>query len=190
LVRHRIGVSIDQRTQRANSKEYLGKLATHNHFITPPSVAELIKHGDIGIDSAFDDYYRMSEQIYNSLLEAGISEDDARYHMPHNAETSMNFKVIYKALMHICSVRLCHMMQSEMVEIVRLMKQAVDEYDELLGSWLKPTCLISKICNRNENNPMEGYPLGKCDLTITQEISPREVDNTFSLTKFSKDATK
>jgi thymidylate synthase (FAD) len=193
LVRHRIGVSIDQRTQRANSKEYLGKLATNKHYILPPAILSLFDRDAFEMRTFKDElnnYFYKAEGLYDELLSLGISEDDARYIMPHNAETSMNFKVIYKALMHICSVRLCSVMQSEIIEVTRLMKKAVDEYDELLGSWLKPVCLNQGWCNRNENNPNEDNPKGVCHFTIDGTIPVRNADNTFNLTKFSKDGTK
>ena len=189
LVRHRIGVSIDQRTQRANCKEYLGRFYRGKHFILPPSFNNLpnVKNG---VTQALHNLFCNAEIVYNLLVENGISEDDARYVIPHGAETSMNFKVIYKALMHMCSVRLCSVMQGEIIEITRLMKMAVDEYDELLGSWLKPTCAITGICNRNENNPNNENPKGVCHFTIDGTVPARKRDDTFSLTKFSKDGTK
>ena len=184
IVRHRIGVSIDQKTQRANSKEYLGKFYTDNHFVLPPSFIKN-KFGREIIN-----YFCNAEQIYLKLLEQGISEDDARYIIPQCAETSMNFKVIYKALQHIASVRLCSLMQGEMVECVRLMVECVKEYDGLLGRYLVPNCFNTGVCNRNENNPTDEYPFGVCAHTKNGIVRRRQKDDTFDLTKFSRDTNE
>jgi thymidylate synthase (FAD) len=188
LVRHRIGVSIGQRTQRANSKEYLGNIRKGGHFIIPPSIDELMDENAefrLGIDC----FMLSAQSLYTDLLEAGISEDDARYFMPQNAETSMTFKVIYKSLMDsICSTRLCERMQGETVEVVRLMAQAVKEWNPFLGSYLKPICERFGKCNRNENNPTDDFPMGICSKTINGDIPVRERNDTFNLTrKFTSD---
>jgi thymidylate synthase (FAD) len=187
LVRHRIGVSIGQRTQRANCEEYLGKFWSNGHFSLPPAIRELPK--DCPMHTNIASYFELAEALYNGLVALGISQDDARYIIPHCAETSMTFTVAYKALMHICSVRLCHLMQGEMIEIVRLMRQAVMNWCLPLGARLMPNCAFAKICNRNENNPTDEHPDGICDFTIKKLVPRREPDNTFDLTKFSKDAS-
>lgn len=187
LVRHRIGVSIGQRTQRANSEEYLGMFANGGHFILPPSINKLYNESPFFHQSLM--YYLESAQnLYNHMLETGISEDDARYIIPHCAETSMTFNVNLKSLMDsVCSTRLCHLMQGETVEVVRLMAMCVKEWNPFIGSYLKPYCLKSGKCNRNENNPTDDYPLGVCLKTLHGEIPPRKKNDTFNLTKYSQD---
>jgi thymidylate synthase (FAD) len=187
LVRHRIGVSIGQRTQRANSKEYLGNIRNGNHFIIPPSIADIMKNSPM-IRNNIDNFMLSAQSLYQDFLEAGISEDDARYFIPQNSETSMTFKVIYKSLLDsICSTRLCALMQNETVEVVRLMAQAVREWNPFLGSYLKPICEKFGKCNRNENNPTDEFPNGVCSKTINGEIPVRGRNDTFDLTKYSKD---
>lgn len=188
IVRHRIGVSIDQRTQRANSKEYLGKFETCRHYILPPSIRQIMMDSR-EFREHVTSLMTFSEEMYNRLIGAGISEDEARYIMPHCAETSMNFKIIYKAFMGAASTRLCHMMQGEMVECFRLMHMALIDYDELLGQYVKPICMITGKCNRNENNPTDDQPKGACIYTNNGAVPVRERDDTFDLTKYSKDAS-
>lgn len=190
IVRHRIGVSIDQRTQRANSEEYLGKISDNEHFITPPSIAKLMAH-DADVKAMATEYIMRAQSLYNRLLKENISQDDARYFIPQASESSMNFKVIYKALLDsVCSTRLCHLMQGELVEIVNMMKIAVDKYNPYLGSWLKPFCLKNGRCNRNENNPNDDNPKGVCQFTIDGTIPVRGAKTVFDLTKYSRDASK
>lgn len=188
LVRHRIGVSIDQRTQRANSKKYLGNFWGGKHFIVPPSIRDLFEtNGEL--HKSFLNYMMHAEGLYNDFCDAGISEDEARYIIPQASETSMNFKVVWKALLDsVCSTRLCHLMQGEMVEVVKMMAVCAKEYNEFLGSWLKPICMKTDKCNRNENNPTDDAPRGVCSLTIDGTIPCRDRDDTFNLTKYSRDA--
>lgn len=190
IVRHRIGVSIDQRTQRANSAEYLGNIFDNEHYVTPTSIRKLLDNKQM-LQRAYDSYYATAQLLYNELIKYGISEDDARYHIPQASTTSMNFKVIYKALLDsVCSTRLCTIMQGELVEIVTMMAELTKLYNPLLGSYLKPVCMKYGKCNRNENNPTDEHPKGVCHYTIDGTIPCREKDNTMDLTKFSRDATK
>jgi len=131
-----------------------------------------------------------AQEMYNVMIENDIPQEDARYHLPHNMETSMSFKVIYKSLQHVASVRLCHMMMSENTEIVKMMVECVKNYSPLLGNYLKPTCATTGVCNRNENNPTDEYPKGVCDLTVNGIVPARDRSDTYNLTKFSRDNSK
>jgi len=189
IVRHRIGISIGQRTQRANSKEYLGNFAFNQHFIIPPSIRELLAKDQM-TEQYFETIMVQIEQLYNRLTDLGISEDDARYIIPQAAETSMDVNIVYKALQGLCSTRLCHLMQSELIEIVRMMQMSVRAYNKTLGRCLKPICLLTGKCNRNENNPTKDYPKGVCEFTTEGTIPVRDVQTCFDLTKYSRDGVK
>lgn len=186
LVRHRVGVSIGQRTQRANSKEYLGNFADGQHYSFPPSVQEFIDRKTDCFE--IRECLQRIQKIYNRLIEAGVSQDEARYIIPQASETAMCFNVSYKSLIHICNQRLCYLMQGEMVEVVRLMKKAIHDYHSLLARHLVPICKRTGKCNRNENNPTKDHPKGVCRLTISDEIGLRDKDNIFDLTQYSKSA--
>jgi len=188
IVRHRIGVSIGQRTQRANCEKYLGNFYHGKHYVLPPSVLKYW-HSDQNC-MQFEEYLEAAENLYNELIEHGVPMDDARYIIPQASETSMSFKVIYKSLQMACSTRLCHMMQGEIVEIFRLMVKAVKDYNGLLGRYLKPICAITGKCNRNENNPDENNPKGVCEYTVNGFIPVREYKSQINLTQYSKDNTK
>lgn len=189
IVRHRIGVSIGQRTQRANSKEYLGNFARGDHYVLPPSFKDAFNDDD-ELEELLMEYFEQAEYLYNEFVTRGISEDEARYLIPQCSETSMDFNIIFKALINTASTRLCYLMQGEMVEIFRLIKMAVEEWNPLLGSMLNPICYQTGRCNRNENNPTIDFPRGACHLTMNGKIPVRDKDNTFDLTKYSKDNSK
>lgn len=186
IVRHRIGVSIGQRTQRANSEEYLGKIFDRNHYITPPSI---LQNREARLE--YDKIIYQMQETYKSLIELGIHQDEARYMIPQGSETAMTFNVIFKALMGVCNTRLCEMMQGELVEICRMMAQATKDYNEFMGAALMPICFKTGKCNRNENNPIEGYPKGVCVHTRNGTIPVREhTSNAYNLTQYSRSASE
>jgi len=185
IVRHRIGVSIGQRTQRANCEEYLGKFWDNHHYVLPPSIQKLNDRDDMAANH-LKNHLLGSQQLYDYLIGKGISQDEARYIIPHCSTTSMDITISYKSLMHICSVRLCKLMQGEMVELAKALKGATVMWNSYLGKELKPICHITGKCNRNENNPNENNPKGVCEYTINGTVPPRTVKTIFDLTKYSK----
>jgi thymidylate synthase (FAD) len=184
IVRHRVGISIGQQTQRAHSEEFLGKFYDESHYIEPPSFKNISEK----LRDKLAEYYANAQELYNDLLAEGISEDDARYPIPQMSETSMTINIVYKSFMDsVASTRLCHIMQGEIVEMVRMMAFVVADYNELLGSYLMPVCMKYGKCNRNENNPTADKPKGACDLTIDGTVPVRVPKvTTFDLTKYSK----
>jgi len=188
IVRHRIGVSIGQRTQRANSESYLGRISQEEHYVTPPSV---IAKGKL-CTAEYKRFMEQVEHIYNRLTKYyGIHQDEARYMIPQGSETSMTFNVIFKALMGVCNTRLCELMQGELVEIAKMMAEAVKEYNPLMGELLKPICMMTGKCNRNENNVTEDYPKGACRYTKEDIIPIRESKSkAYDLTQYSRTASE
>lgn len=189
IVRQRVGVSIGQRTQRANSEEFLGNFYTHKHYVMPPTIDKLTDE-NTGICDDIYDYLEEAERIYNMLIDNGIHQDEARYLIPHCASTSMTLTISYKSLMHLCSTRLCHIMQAEHVELAKALRTATFNWNRFLGEQLKPICQITGNCNRNENNPNDNNPKGVCELTVNGIVPVRDVKTTIDLTKYSQDNSK
>jgi len=183
ISRHRIGNSLGVMTQRANSTEYLGNIYDNDHFITPPSIVK-----DSEVLGMYFELMKFSQKFYRFAIERGIQQDEARYGIPQSAATLWQGTYSYKTILDsICSTRLCHVMQGEMVMLARLMRECVVEYDDLLGGMLMPVCLRSGRCNRNENNPTDAHPMGVCALTRVGDVPVRKRDNTLDLTQYSKD---
>lgn len=186
ISRHRIGNSLGVMTQRAAAEEWLGKLADNHHYIVPPSFKNNLK-----VQERYQDLMEHAQAFYNFAIKEGIQQDEARYGIPQGAETLWHGTYSYKTVLDsICSTRMCHVMQGEMVALSHLMAAAVKSYNLSMGDALKPVCLRFGKCNRNENNPTDQYPKGVCEFTKDGTVPVRERDNTYDLTQYSKDATK
>jgi thymidylate synthase ThyX len=186
ISRHRIGNSLGVMTQRAKSEEWLGNMYD-GHYVTPPSFM-----GRPKVHQAYNDLVLASQNFYNLAIAEGIQQDEARYGIIQGAKTLWHGTYSYKTVLDsICSTRMCHIMQGEMVALSHLMAAAVKDYNELMGDALKPICLRYGNCNRNENNPTKDHPKGVCKLTIDGTVPVRKVEvEKYDLTQYSKDATK
>jgi thymidylate synthase (FAD) len=184
ISRHRIGNSLGVMTQRANAEEWLGKLAANSHFVVPPSF-----RGHPDVEEKYCELMWQAQIFYNMAIASGIQQDEARYGIPQGAETMWQGTYSYKTLMDsICSTRMCHVMQGEIVALSHLMAEAVGDYNLIMGSALKPICMKIGRCNRNENNPTDEHPKGVCKFTKEGVVPVRPRDDTMDLTKYSKDA--
>ncbi len=185
ISRHRIGNSLGVMTQRANSEEWLGNMAANGHYVTPPSISDNPKVFD-----AYEQLVFQSQQFYRLAIKEGVQQDEARYGIVQGATTMWQATYSYKTLLDsICSTRLCHIMQGEMVAMAQLIKHAVGWWNPMLGDALRPICFRTGFCNRNENNPTAAFPKGACEYTKDGVIPVRNCDATMDLTKYSKDAT-
>lgn len=183
ISRHRIGNSLGVMTQRARAEEWLGKLADNHNYVLPPSFRSNPK-----IELEYHKLMMHAQAFYTNCIDHGIQQDEARYGIPQGAMSLWHGTYSYKTILDsICSTRMCHVMQGEMVVLARLMATAVLDYNYHMGSALKPICLRYGNCNRNENNPTDEHPLGVCEITKNGTVPPRERNDLRDLTKYSKD---
>jgi len=186
ISRHRIGNSLGVMTQRANADEWLGNLFNNSHYVIPPSFKD---NPEVG--ALYADLMVSAQKFYNFCIKEGIQQDEARYGIPQGVMSMWQGTYAYKTLLDsICSTRLCHIMQGEMVVLARLMAEAVKEYNPIMGNALKPICLRYGKCNRNENNPTNEHPNGVCELTKLGTVPVRDADKIYDLTQYSKDVDK
>jgi thymidylate synthase (FAD) len=99
LVRHRIA-SYSQRSQRYVSEADL-------QFVMPPDV---VRAGEEGV---FWGFMEDVEGKYRSLLERGVSKQDARFVLPNACATSVVFTMNTRALLNFFAERLCRRAQWE-----------------------------------------------------------------------------
>jgi thymidylate synthase (FAD) len=138
LVRHRIGVSYSQQSQR-----YI-KMNTNKNMedvVVPPSIKNK--------QSAYD-LYRASvdtaTSIYHSLISMGIPKEDARYVLPHSWNTQLSITMNARSLLHFFNVRLCKRSQWEIRELARRMYQEVRYVAPLLFNFVGPSCIVEGKC--------------------------------------------
>lgn len=120
LVRHRM-CSFTQRSQRYCDE-------SENGVVLPGTLA-----ADIGTAKALNEVYRH----YDELTDKGVPKEDARYILPNAAKTDLYVSMNLRELIHMCEERLCLRAQDEIRQVVKMMR---DRVDDELKFMLKPRC--------------------------------------------------
>lgn len=111
LVRHRIGCSYSQQSQRHT---------TPDTFMIPPSVA-MIKNSHKSIQT----YIENISDFYDYLVDQGIEMEDARYFLPGASVTNIVVTMNGRSLRHFFDLRLKHPAQWEIRELANRMLSEV-----------------------------------------------------------------
>jgi thymidylate synthase (FAD) len=109
LVRHRLA-SYNQQSQRYVT------YATEPSFVVPPAVA-----ADSDAAAAFSAATAAAFSAYQSLLEAGVSAEDARYLLPNAMETKIVVTMNIRELLHFLELRCCKRAQWEIRDLALAM---------------------------------------------------------------------
>ncbi len=134
LVRHRIGVSFSQKSQR-----YVKEKAFD--FVIPDSIAK--------DDVLKEKYLAMIDDLqdkYNELLALGIAAEDARYILPNAASTNLVVTMNARSLLHFFELRCCTRAQWEIRQMANLMLKEVQTVAPHLFAGAGPTCVSSGLC--------------------------------------------
>lgn len=135
LVRHRIGVSFSQQSQR-----YVKDCPD---FVTPPSIEK-----DKVLSGDFNEYMQRATDFYHYLLESGIEAEDARFVLPGAACTNLVMTVNARELIEMCKVRLCTKAQWEIRNLFKEIRNIIHRNKQLsfLSPYLTPKCDWIKFC--------------------------------------------
>lgn len=135
IVRHRIGVEINQRSQR-----YCDESAPV--VVIPESIAKIPEALE-----KFLDCVNLCYKTYGELKnEFGISGDDARSVLLNCTATEMTIACTPQALIHFCNERLCNRASTEIHNVARKMAEHVCSYEKYFGKLLVPKCVASGYC--------------------------------------------
>ncbi len=152
FVRHRIGISFEQQSQRyVKYKEERLEYVTPRSWEKAPGLAE--------------DYHRLMKEItrvYHRALEAGLPAEDARFVLPNATPTNFQVMVNFAELLHIADLRLCWRAQWEIRHMVALMRREVMKVAPELGGQIQPKCGEKRMGYCDE--PLaewEACPIGK-----------------------------
>jgi thymidylate synthase (FAD) len=129
FVRHQIGISFEQQSQR-----YVTYKDGSFPFTLPDSVRRA------GKSEAFERAIEAAGQAYLELIEAGVPAEDARFLLPNATSTNFKVSVNYLELMHIADQRLCTRAQWEFRKVVSLMRAEVKKRFPELARYLQPKC--------------------------------------------------
>jgi thymidylate synthase (FAD) len=149
LVRHRIGISFAQQSQR-----YVKYDGSPIRFVVPKTWAPLEK-----------EYRELMEQItklYSRAVKNGIPAEDARFVLPNATPTNFWICVNFAELLHICDLRLCTRAQWEIRRMVALMRAEVKRSMPELAKYLQPKCGEHRtgFCDESLRD-YENCPIGK-----------------------------
>ncbi|HVN87667.1 MAG TPA: FAD-dependent thymidylate synthase [Candidatus Binatia bacterium] len=151
LVRHRIGISFEQQSQR-----YVRFKEETLEYLMPDSWKRA------GLS---DDFERLAERIsatYSKALAAGVPAEDARFVLPNAAPTNFQIMVNFAEMLHIADLRLCVRAQWEIRKMVSLMRLEIKKRIPELAQYLQPKCgeLRMGYCDESYDDWAK-CPLGK-----------------------------
>ncbi len=152
LVRHRIGISFEQQSQR-----YVRYREDRLEYVTPKSWSS-----DPAMAAEYDRLMAEITRVYQKALAAGIPAEDARFVLPNATPTNFQVMVNFTELLHIADLRLCWRAQWEIRHMVALMRREVMKAVPEIGGYLQPKCGDKRMGYCDEPvKEWEKCPLGK-----------------------------
>ncbi len=129
FVRHHIGISFEQQSQR---------YVAFKKGEFPYTIPETVKRAGFGdrMEQAFD---RLGE-LYQEMVDAGIPAEDARFLIPNAANTNFKIVVNFLELLHICDLRLCTRAQWEFRQVASQMRAELNRTFPELAKYIQPKC--------------------------------------------------
>jgi thymidylate synthase (FAD) len=129
FVRHRIGISFEQQSQR-----YVKFKQERLAYVMPESWSR------VKLDGEFADLLQKTSELYRRALDAGIPAEDARFILPNAAPTNFHVMVNFAEMLHICDLRLCVRAQWEIRRMVALMRAEIKRVLPEIAVFLQPKC--------------------------------------------------
>lgn len=129
FVRHRMGISFEQQSQR-----YVPFKKGEFPYTIPESIARA------GFAQKMEEMFDRLGQLYQEMLDAGVPAEDARFLIPNAANTNFKIVVNFQELLHIADLRLCTRAQWEFRKVVSLMRAEIHKKFPELARYLQPKC--------------------------------------------------
>ena len=129
FVRHRIGISFEQQSQR---------YVTYKAGEFPYTIPRTVERAGMGDEMA--SLFAEAGALYEKMVAAGVPAEDARFLLPNATNTNFKITVNYASLLHIADLRLCTRAQWEFRKVVSLMRAEVVRVAPELGRALQPKC--------------------------------------------------
>jgi len=133
LIRHRVA-SYSQQSQR-----YAG---IEDGYVVPKSVKDM---GDEA-EEIFDSMMGACKEAYNTLIELGIPEEDARYIVPSATCTNIVVTMNARALRNFFKLRMCNRAQWEIRCIARTMHEICCSVSPMLFENMGASCDVLGYC--------------------------------------------
>jgi thymidylate synthase (FAD) len=151
FVRHRVGISFEQQSQR---------YVTYKGGDFPYTVPETVRKA--GLQEKMDALFDQVGELYEEMVAAGVPAEDARFLLPNATNTNFKVTVNFQSLLHICDLRLCTRAQWEFRKVAALMRAEVMKVCPELGRYLQPKCgeLRLGYCDESEKD-WAACPIGR-----------------------------
>lgn len=151
FVRHRVGISFEQQSQR---------YVTYKRGEFPYTVPETVRKA--GMEGEMRELFERVGELYEAMVEAGVPAEDARFLLPNATNTNFKITVNFASLLHICDLRLCTRAQWEFRKVAALMRSEVMRVEPILGRMLQPKCgeLRLGYCDETEKD-WAACPIGR-----------------------------
>ncbi|MEX2080232.1 MAG: FAD-dependent thymidylate synthase [Dehalococcoidia bacterium] len=151
FVRHRVGISFEQQSQR---------YVTYKEGEFPYTVPQSVRKA--GMADKMEALFEQVGELYEEMVAAGVPAEDARFLLPNATNTNFKITVNFQSLLHICDLRLCTRAQWEFRKVAALIRAEVVKAVPELGKYLQPKCgeLRMGYCDESEKD-WEACPIGR-----------------------------
>jgi thymidylate synthase (FAD) len=151
FVRHRVGISFEQQSQR-----YVTYKDGEFPYTVPATVAKA------GLTDEMAGVFGQVSELYERMIAAGVPAEDARFLLPNATNTNFKITVNFQSLLHICDLRLCTRAQWEFRKVAALMRSEVHKVVPELSRYLQPKCGEYRLgyCDESEKD-WEACPIGR-----------------------------
>lgn len=151
FVRHRVGISFEQQSQR---------YVTYKGGTFPYTVPKTVEQA--GMDEQMRELFARVGDLYEQMVAAGVPAEDARFLLPNATNTNFKITVNFQSLLHICDLRLCTRAQWEFRRVAALIRAEVMKVEPELGQYLQPKCGEHRMgyCDESEKD-WEACPIGR-----------------------------
>lgn len=139
LVRHRIGTSFAQQTQRSVD---MGDFT----YLTGDSIKRNFEEGYNHVEDIYEDGMLHIKQTYHKLIEKEVNPQDARGILPTNIHTNIIFKANLRTLHDMGLKRLCVKTQGEFQNVFRAIVREVVEVHPWAKDFIKVNCAWNGTC--------------------------------------------
>ncbi len=151
FVRHRIGISFEQQSQR---------YVTYKNGSFPYTVPKTVEKA--GMTAEMDALLEDVGRVYEKMIDAGVPAEDARFLLPNATNTNLKVTVNFASLLHIGDLRLCTRAQWEFRKVTSLMRAEVVRVAPELGRYLQPKCGAHRLGYCDEDyEAWEACPIGR-----------------------------
>jgi thymidylate synthase (FAD) len=151
FVRHRIGISFEQQSQR-----YVRYKEDRLDYVLPDSWKRA------GLEAEFQDVVARITTAYGKALAAGVPAEDARFVLPNATPTNFQIMVNFAELQHIADLRLCVRAQWEIRRMIALMRAEIKRAVPELADAIQPKCGERRMGYCDETlEDWQKCPLGK-----------------------------